>query len=68
MCEYNGLIFANLNEVSDYCYKEMTEIKESLLSYPHKYTAWFQLIFPQIEKYQASAYPPLLKRYWSFTV
>lgn len=63
ICEYNGLIAENLNEVSDYFFKEITEIKESLLSYPHKYTAWFQLIFPQTEKYQASDYLPLLKRY-----
>lgn len=62
MCEYNGLISANLNEVSDYCYKEMAEIKESLLSHPHKYTVWFQLVFPQIEKYRASSYPRLSKQ------
>ena len=62
VCEYNGLISVNLKEVSDYCYKEIPDIKESLKSHPHKYTVWFQLVFPQIEKWWATSYPVLSSR------
>lgn len=55
--EYNGLITVDQKEISDYCYKEMSDIKESLKSHPDKYAVWFQLAFPQIENWWASSYP-----------
>ena len=51
--EYNGLISANPEEISDYCYKDIFEIKESLNSHPQKYTVWFHLAFPKIEEWLA---------------
>lgn len=51
--EYSGLIFANPEEVSDYCFKDIGAIKQSLQSHPLKYTAWFHLAFPKIEKWVA---------------
>lgn len=51
--EYNGIIHADPDEVSDYCYKDIGTIKQSLQSHPQKYTAWFHLAFPKIEKWLA---------------
>jgi isopentenyl-diphosphate Delta-isomerase len=51
--EYDGIIKANPEEVSDYCYKNIEEIEQSLQSHPKKYTAWFHLAFPKIEKWLA---------------
>jgi isopentenyl-diphosphate Delta-isomerase len=48
---YNGLLHPNPDEVGDYCYKNMDEIKDSMLSHPHKYTEWFKIAFPRLEHY-----------------
>lgn len=45
---YEGVIYPNEEEVSDYCYKTVDEIEQSLQSHPNKYTAWFHLAFPQL--------------------
>lgn len=45
---YNGNIKPNPNEVSDYCYKSMEDVQQSLESHAHKYTVWFALAFPRI--------------------
>ncbi len=45
---YDGAIHYNKEEVMDYCYKSLDEIKSSLTSQPHRYTAWFQLAFPKV--------------------
>jgi isopentenyl-diphosphate delta-isomerase len=52
--EYSGTIKANPEEVSDFCYKKLEEIKQSLQSHPKKYTAWFHLAFPKIEDWYIS--------------
>ena len=46
---YDGAIQANPDEVHDYCYKDLNEIRQSLLSHPKKYTVWFHVAFPQLE-------------------
>lgn len=46
---YEGEISPNRNEVSDYCYKSIQEIKNSIISHPQKYTEWFKIAFPKIE-------------------
>jgi len=51
--EYNGNVAANPEEISDFCFKEMKEIKQSLQTHPQKYTVWFQLAFPKIEQWFA---------------
>ena len=49
--EYDGLIKINPEEASDYCFKGLTEIRQSLQLHPKKYTAWFHLAFPKMEEW-----------------
>jgi isopentenyl-diphosphate delta-isomerase len=58
--EYNGIIGANPEEVNDFCYKEIEEIKQSLQSHPQKYTAWFHLAFPKMEEWLRTTDPGLI--------
>lgn len=46
---YDGDIKPDKNEVQDYCYKSMDDIKQNLQSHPDHYTAWFHIAFPRIE-------------------
>ncbi|MEP7163380.1 MAG: isopentenyl-diphosphate Delta-isomerase [Ferruginibacter sp.] len=46
---YDGRIFPNMEEVSDYCYKSIEEIKSSIQTHPRKYTEWFKIAFPKVE-------------------
>jgi isopentenyl-diphosphate Delta-isomerase len=48
---YEGVVNANKNEVHDYCYKQLSEIKYSLQTAPSKFTAWFHIAFPLVEKW-----------------
>lgn len=48
---YDGEININHDEVKDFCYKSIDEIKSSLKSHPQKFTAWFKIAFPRIEEY-----------------
>ena len=48
---HDGLIAPAKDEVNDYCYKSLEQIKESLQSHPAKYTTWFAIAFPLIEKW-----------------
>ncbi len=48
---YDGEILPNQDEVSDYCFKSMEEIKDSLNSHPQNYTSWFKIAFPKMEAY-----------------
>lgn len=57
--EYNSIIRVNPDEVGDFCYKDIVEIKQSLQTDPQKYTAWFQLAFPKIEIWCADHYSTL---------
>ncbi|HVX49080.1 MAG TPA: isopentenyl-diphosphate Delta-isomerase [Chitinophagaceae bacterium] len=45
---YEGEIVPNVMEVSNYTFKPMSEIEESLQLSPQKYTAWFHIAFPKI--------------------
>jgi len=49
--EYDGIIKPDTNEVKDHCFKKMDDIRESLESHPLKYTAWFHIAFPMLEKW-----------------
>ncbi len=49
---YDGAIVANKSEVYDFCFKSIDEIKESLLQSPGKYTVWFRIAFPLVEKWR----------------
>jgi isopentenyl-diphosphate delta-isomerase len=37
--------------VMDHCYKGMADIRQSLEINPQKFTAWFRIAFPRIEKW-----------------
>jgi len=50
---HDGVIAPNNDEVADYCYKSMSAIKDSLQTHPAKYTTWFAIAFPLIEKWVA---------------
>lgn len=52
---YVGDIKPDPNEVADYCFKSMEEIKNSLQSHPAKYTVWFKIAFPRLEAYLAGS-------------
>ncbi len=54
--EYEGPVLFNADEVQDICYKAMPEISKSLQTHPQKYTAWFHLAFPRIEKWWNERY------------
>lgn len=54
--EYEGNIESNPAEVSDFCYKEISEIRDMLQTHPQKFTAWFHLAFPKIEEWWATRY------------
>ena len=49
--EYEGDVCYNTEEVMDYCYKSLEEIKASLVSRPQDYTAWFHLAFPKVAEW-----------------
>lgn len=50
---YNGEVAPNKTEVHDYCFKRMSDIKESLSLQPGKYTVWFRIAFPLVEEWLA---------------
>jgi isopentenyl-diphosphate delta-isomerase len=52
---YDGDIVPNPEEVSDYCFKSVEEIKNSIQSHPQKYTEWFKIAFPKMEVYLQTA-------------
>lgn len=54
--EYEGVINFNPDEVNDFCYKNIADIKNSLQSHPQKYTAWFRIAFPKIETWWENHY------------
>ena len=45
---YNGEIFPDPEEVSDYCFMPLEKITAQLESSPSKYTAWFIIAFPKM--------------------
>lgn len=49
--EYDGPVFPNKDEVSDYCFKTISEVKDSLQTHPQKYTEWFKIAFSKLEDY-----------------
>lgn len=53
--KYNGDIIPNTEEVSDFCFKSIDEIKESIKSHPQKYTEWFKIAFLKMEVYLQTA-------------
>jgi isopentenyl-diphosphate Delta-isomerase len=54
--EYEGAVTYNKEEVMDYCYKNMEEVRHLLKEYPGKFTEWFHLAFPKIEEWWQQHY------------
>jgi isopentenyl-diphosphate delta-isomerase len=52
--KYEGAIHPDKEEVSDYCFKTLDEIEQTLQSHPQKYTAWFHIAFPQLKQWMKS--------------
>ena len=53
---YDDTIVPNKDEVKDYCFKSMEDIRESLASHPQKYTAWFRIAFEKVEAWHSAHY------------
>jgi len=53
---YEGVINIDKNEVADYCYKEMEQVKWDIEEQPQKFTAWFKIALPSIEKWWLQHY------------
>ena len=51
---YDGAIQPDEDEVKDFCFVSMEEIKASIQSHPQKYTEWFKIAFPKVEEYLAA--------------
>jgi isopentenyl-diphosphate delta-isomerase len=54
--EYEGAVEYNREEVMDYCYKNIGEIRSLLKEHPGKFTEWFHLAFPKIEEWWQKRY------------
>ena len=51
---YDGDIQPDEDEVKDFCFLSMGEIRSSIQSHPQKYTEWFKIAFPKVEEYLAA--------------
>ena len=51
---YDGAVEPNHEEVSDYCYKSMADLKESVVDNSRSYTEWFKIAFPKLETHLAT--------------
>jgi isopentenyl-diphosphate delta-isomerase len=54
--EYENEIYPNQNEIAGYTYEQMVRIRENLQSNPEKFTSWFKIAFPKIEKWWQQRY------------
>ena len=48
---FTGLVQPNPNEVSDYCYQSLEEIRTNILMKPGHFTEWFKIALPKVEAY-----------------
>jgi isopentenyl-diphosphate delta-isomerase len=48
---YDGKIQPNEDEVGDYCFISMRDLKASVEQYPLKYTEWFKIALPLLEQH-----------------
>ncbi|HLK27778.1 MAG TPA: isopentenyl-diphosphate Delta-isomerase [Puia sp.] len=52
---YDGEIYPNKEEASDYCFMNINDIESSLTTHPAKFSAWFHIAFPLIKKWLQSS-------------
>ena len=51
---YEGPIVPHPDEVADYAYREMKDIRAELQSHPKRFTTWFRMAFPRVEDWRRS--------------
>lgn len=49
--EYEGDINPDSQEVEEYCFQPMNEIKEAIQDNPAQFTVWFRIAFPKVEEW-----------------
>jgi isopentenyl-diphosphate Delta-isomerase len=49
---YDGDIQANKEEVNDYVFKSMDDIKAAMVTNADHFTAWFHIAFPMVQKWK----------------
>jgi isopentenyl-diphosphate delta-isomerase len=54
--EYGSSIHPNSDEVAAYVYKPVDQIKREIETHPEKFTSWFKIAFPKIEKWWREKY------------
>ena len=59
--KYENAIHPNPVEVSNYSFQSMDQIKEDIQSNPEKFTSWFKIAFPEIEKWVRENYELRIK-------
>lgn len=42
-------VFPNPEEVNEYCFFSLDEIRKTMKNYPEQYTVWFRIVFPRVE-------------------
>jgi isopentenyl-diphosphate Delta-isomerase len=45
---HSGTLYPDTQEVKDYCFRSMEDIKADLNQRPEKYTTWFKIAFPRL--------------------
>ncbi len=48
---YDGSVHINEDEVGDYCYRSMSDLKADVNQHPGQYTEWFKIALPLLENY-----------------
>ena len=54
--EFEGVPQPDKEEVAEYRYVTMTELKRELQEHPEQFTSWFKIAFPKIEKWWLEQY------------
>jgi isopentenyl-diphosphate delta-isomerase len=58
--EYEGPIEFDKQEVMDYCYKSLEDVRHSIEEHPQKFTQWFHLAFPKMEEWWQGHYKTIM--------
>lgn len=48
---YDGIVHVNEDEVGDYCYLSMYDLKTDVDQHPAQYTEWFKIALPLLENF-----------------
>jgi isopentenyl-diphosphate Delta-isomerase len=51
---FTGLITPDPDEVEDYCYQSLEELKQSMQTQPGHFTEWFKIALPKLEAWLSS--------------